>query len=396
MKKNILLGVTGGIAIYKIPGLVSLLRKKDYNVKVVMTEAATEFVTPLTFQTMSNNVVHVEMFNQLSNMDVEHISLAKWADLMVIAPATANTIAKIVNGIADNMLTTVALAYSKPMLIVPGMNTNMLNAEVTLKNMEILRERGNRVTGTQVDLLACGDIGAGKMLEATDIFKHIEEMLTPKDLIGRHFIVTAGPTQESLDPVRYITNHSSGKMGYAIAEAAKYRGAEVTLISGPSALVPPNVDRFIPVKSTEDMYNAIEKHFESADALIKAAAPADFTPKSYSENKIKKTGEDSMTVEFKKTKDMAKHFGSIKKDSQVLVGFAAESTNMEEFALGKLKKKNMDFIVANNITQEGAGFKSDTNIAKIIFADGRVEDVGMMKKSQLANIIVSNIKDILG
>lgn len=389
--KNILLGVTGGIAAYKAPGIVSLLRKKGANVKVIMTKAACEFVTPLTFQTMSNNVVHTEMFNQLTNMDVEHIALAKWADLIIVAPASANTIAKMANGIADNMLSTVLLAARSKILIAPAMNTFMLNNVATVKNLNTLRERGMIILDTQNDVLACGDAGSGKMLEPKEIVEEIDTALTKKDLSGKKFVITSGPTIEKIDPVRFLSNHSSGKMGYSLAKAAAKRGADVVLISGPTSLEKPKVKKVINIESTQDMFDAVKAEFDSCDVLIKAAAPADFKPKIYCEEKIKKDSEEDLcSLELGHNPDIAKYFGSIKKD-QILVGFAAESQNEIEYAKGKLKKKNLDMIVANNIKREGAGFKSDTNIASIIDADGKVNSLEKMTKEELAEEILNKI-----
>lgn len=389
--KNILLGVTGGIAAYKAPGIVSLLRKKGANVKVIMTKAACEFVTPLTFQTMSNNVVHTEMFNQLTNMDVEHIALAKWADLIIVAPASANTIAKMANGIADNMLSTVLLAARSKILIAPAMNTFMLNNVATVKNLNTLRERGMIILDTQNDVLACGDAGSGKMLEPKEIVEEIDTALTKKDLSGKKFVITSGPTIEKIDPVRFLSNHSSGKMGYSLAKAAAKRGADVVLISGPTSLEKPKVKKVINIESTQDMFDAVKAEFDSCDVLIKAAAPADFKPKIYCEEKIKKDSEEDLcSLELDYNPDIAKYFGSIKKD-QILVGFAAESQNEIEYAKGKLKKKNLDMIVANNIKREGAGFKSDTNIASIIDADGKVNSLEKMTKEELAEEILNKI-----
>ncbi|RVU54766.1 bifunctional phosphopantothenoylcysteine decarboxylase/phosphopantothenate--cysteine ligase CoaBC [Anaerosphaera multitolerans] len=393
--KNILLGVTGGIAAYKSPSIVSLLKKQGANVKVVMTDAACEFVTPLTFQTMSNKPVHVEMFNQLMNMDVEHISLAKWADVIVVAPCTANTIGKFANGICDNLLTTVLMASRSKIIIAPAMNTFMLNNKFNQENIKKLEELGVVVLDTQKDLLACNDVGAGKMLEPEEIVQAIDYELTEKDLRGKKFIITSGPTIEELDPVRYLTNHSSGKMGYALAREAKKRGATVTLISGPTSIEPPKVDEFVRIKSTQDMFNAVESRFNSVDVLIKAAAPADFKPKIYSEEKIKKTkSEDFNSIELEQNIDIAKHFGKIK-GNKIVVGFAAESNDEINYGKGKLKAKNFDLIVVNNITKEGAGFKSDTNIASIIDKDENVESLNSMSKNDLANEILNRIRRLL-
>ena len=386
--------MTGGIAVYKSPGICSLLRKLGAEVKVIMTKNATEFVRPLTFQTMSNNVVHGEMFNQLLNMDVEHISLAKWADIIVIAPATANIIGKFANGIADDMLSTVLMASRSKVMLAPGMNTVMLNSEANQKNMEILRDRGVIILDTKEDLLACNDYGSGKMLEPSEIVDEIDRALTEKDLEGKHVVITAGPTREALDPVRFISNYSSGKMGYALADNAKKRGAKVTLISGPTKIEVPKVDNFVRVDSTRQMFDSVGKYFDDCDILIKAAAPSDYRPKTYSEEKIKKGSDSQMNlIEMKKNPDIAAHYGSLKKN-QVIVGFAAESTNIYEYAKEKLIKKNFDIIVVNNIKKEGAGFGSDTNIVSIISRD-KTDDLEIMSKTELAREILDRAKKLM-
>ena len=390
--KHVLLGVTGGIAAYKAPAIVSRLKKLGMEVKVVMTEGATKFVTPLTFQTMSNQVVHVDMFDQLNNMDVEHIALAKWADVMVIAPATANTIVKLAYGLADNMLTTVALATKAPILIAPAMNTQMLRAEATQEALKVLKNRKQyEILPTAEGLLACQDVGEGKMAEPEDIVDYILMALTEKSLLGVDITVTAGPTKERMDPVRFISNHSTGKMGYAIATEAAARGATVHLISGPSQLkVPKGVD-FIPVESTDDMFKAVEAKFDATDVLIKSAAPSDYKPKTYAAEKIKKREGGLMAVEFSPNPDIAKHFGAMKGD-RVIVGFAAESHNMSTYAKKKLEEKNFNFIVANNITEAKAGFGSDTNHVHIFSADGSDEELPMMDKSDLAAAILDRVE----
>ena len=388
--KNILLGVTGGIACYKSLEICSRLSKKGANIKVIMTDAAREFVTPLSFQTMSSNPVYIDMFKELEHVEVEHIALAKWADLIAIAPASANTIAKLANGFADNMLTTVCLASKAKKLIVPAMNTGMLDNVATVRNIDTLIKDGFTVTDTQCDLLACKDVGRGKMLEPEEIVEIMDGLFYEKDFVGKTITVTAGPTREALDPVRFLSNKSTGKMGYAIAKEAYNRGAKVILITGPTSIKAPKVSKVIEVESTSDMFEAVKNVFPKTDVLIKAAAPADFTPCEYSENKIKKSP-DIMTLELKKTKDILKYIGGIKED-KILVGFAAESTNVEEFAKEKLKKKNLDFIVANNITMESAGFGTDTNIATIYDRDGGSFESGKVTKEELANIILDRIK----
>ena len=395
MSKHVLLGISGGISVYKSPGIVSRLKKMGIKVRVIMTEHATEFVTPLTFQTMSNETVHVEMFNQLSNMDVEHISLAKWADCMIIAPATANTIAKLAYGIADNMLTTVAMATRAKILIAPAMNTHMLEAESTQEALKILASRENvEILPTAEGLLACQDVGSGKMLEPDDIVDYILEALTPKTMEGLELTVTAGPTKERLDPVRFISNHSSGKTGYAIATEARNRGAMVHLISGPTHLPIPRGIDFISVESTQEMYDAVEIVFPTSDILIKSAAPSDYKPVQYANEKIKKSSGENLIVEFSPNPDIAKHFGNIKGD-RVVVGFAAESHRVEEYAKKKLKSKNFDFIVANNICEENAGFASETNHVKIFSANGKEEELPMMEKSALAAEILDRVTERL-
>lgn len=341
---------------------------------------------------MSNQVVHVDMFDQLNNMDVEHIALAKWADVMVIAPATANTIAKLAYGIADNMLTTVALATTAPVLIAPAMNTYMLRAEATQEALKVLNNRKQyEILPTAEGLLACQDVGEGKMLEPEDIVDYILMALTDKTMAGLDLTVTAGPTKERMDPVRFISNHSTGKMGYAIAAEAAARGAKVHLISGPSNLkIPKGVD-FIPVESTEDMFKAVEAKFDATDVLIKSAAPSDYKPKTYAAEKIKKREGGLMAVEFSPNPDIAKHFGAMKGD-RVIVGFAAESHNMADYAKKKLKEKNFNFIVANNITEAKAGFGSDTNHVHIFSADGTDEELPMMDKSDLAAAILDRVE----
>lgn len=392
--KKILLGVTGGIAAYKSPGICSLLRKLGAEVKVIMTKNATEFVRPLTFQTMSNNIVHGDMFNQLLNMDVEHISLAKWADIIVIAPATANIIGKFANGLADDMLSTVLMASRSKVMFAPGMNTVMLNSEANQKNMQTLRDRGVIILDTKEGLLACNDYGSGKMLEPSEIVDEIDRALTEKDLEGKHIVITAGPTREALDPVRFISNYSSGKMGYALADNAKKRGARVTLISGPTKIEVPKVDNFVRVDSTRQMFEAVGKYFDDCDVLIKAAAPSDYRPKTYSEEKIKKGSDSQMNlIEMEKNPDIAAHYGSLKKN-QVIVGFAAESTNIYVYAKEKLIKKNFDIIVVNNIKREGAGFGSDTNIVSIISRD-KIDDLEIMSKTELAREILDRAKKLM-
>lgn len=394
--KNVLLGVTGGIAVYKAADLVSRLIKEGATVDVIMTESAQRFVTPLTFQTMAQSKVHTDLFGLLDYVDVEHISLAKKADVIVIAPATGNTIAKIANGIADNMLTTVVLASTAKIIFAPAMNTNMFLNPITQENIKKLETLGHEFIPPGEGRLACGDIGPGKMAEPSDIVEFIGWSLTEKDMTGKRVIVTAGPTIEPLDPVRYITNHSSGKMGYAIAREAASRGAETILISGPTSIAEPKGVKVVKVDTTLNMLDAIGKYFDTCDILIKAAAPSDFKPEKVSTTKIKKiSGDDSgMTIKFDKNPDIAAYYG-MKKRSQIIVGFAAETDNMLEYASKKLKEKNLDFIVANDVTVEGAGFKGDTNIATIIENNGQQTHYPLMSKDQLSKEILNKAMEII-
>lgn len=394
--KTIVLGVTGGIAVYKAADLVSKLKKLNANVEVIMTEGATEFVQPLTFQTMSGNPVHRGMFSEITNYDVEHISLAQKSDIILIAPATANTIGKIANGIADNLLTTTVMASTAKIIFAPAMNTMMYRNPMVQENMEKLKRLGHEFIEPGVGLLACGDYGEGKMAEPTDIVEYVLSSLVEKDLLGKKIIITAGPTREPLDPVRYMTNHSSGKMGYSIAKEAKDRGADVILITGPTSLIPPKDIDVIKVNTTEEMLKAVDKYFDVSDVLIKSAAPVDYKPETVSPIKIKKRENevDELNIKYIKNPDIAAYFGK-KKKNQIMVGFAAETNNMYEYALEKLKKKNLDFIVANDITEEGAGFNIDTNIVTIIDKDGNSKQYPLMEKKEVARTILNKVKEIL-
>lgn len=393
--KTIILGVTGGIAIYKSVDLVSKLRKLGANVEVIMTDASKEFVTPLTFQTMSENVVHTKMFNILNHVDVEHISLAQKADVILIAPACANTIGKIANGIADNLLTTVVMAATSKVIFAPAMNTKMYENPIVQDNMDRLKKLGYEFIETGVGMLACGDYGKGKMAEPKDIVEYLENHFQEKDLKGMKVIVTAGPTREPIDPVRYISNHSSGKMGYSIAKNAVDRGAEVILISGPTSLEAPKGVKLVNVTTTDDMFKAVEQYFDKCNVLIKAAAPSDYRAENISKVKIKKQSDtDSLNIKYIKNLDIAKHFGN-KKNNQIVVGFAAETDNLYQYALEKIKNKNLDFIVANDVTKEGAGFNKDTNIVSIIDNKGETKDYPLMDKHKVAKIILDKIKYIV-
>lgn len=394
--KNIIIGVTGGIAIYKTLDLISKLKKENANIEVIMTKAATEFITPLTFQTMSQNRVHFDMFGLVNEMEVEHISLAKKADVILVAPATANTLGKIANGIADNLLTTVIMATNKKVVFAPAMNTQMYKNPIVQNNIIKLKELGYEFINPGEGRLACGDEGTGKMAEPIQIIEYLKSLFTEKDLVGKKIIITAGPTQEAIDPVRYVTNRSSGKMGYALAKEASRRGADVVLISGPTDLEIPNGIKFERVITTQEMLEKISLYFDDADVLVKAAAPSDYKPRHFSDRKIKKeTGKDILKMDFEKNPDIAAYFGARKKNNQLIVGFAAETEDLLENAVNKIKSKNLDFIIANDVTMEGAGFEVDTNIVSIIYKDGTVENLPIMGKSELAKIIIDRIKNIL-
>lgn len=394
--KTIVLGVTGGIAVYKAVDIVSRLKKLGANVEVVMTEGAEEFVTPLTFQTMSNNVVHRKMFNEITNYDVEHISLAQKADMILIAPATANTIGKIANGIADNLLTTIVMASTTKVIFAPAMNTKMYENYIVKSNINKLKDLGYEFIQPGIGLLACGDYGAGKMAEPIDIVEYIVSSFVKKDLKGKKIVITAGPTIEPLDPVRYMTNHSSGKMGYSIAKEAVDRGADVILISGPTSLTPPKGVEFVRVNTTINMLDAVKNYFDQCDVLIKSAAPVDYRPEIVSPIKIKKESgvKEEMNIKYVENPDIAAYFGNIKKH-QITVGFAAETNNVYEYAMAKLKKKNFDFIVANDVTKEGAGFNVDTNIISIIDRDGDSTSYPLMDKMKVARVILDKVLYLL-
>ena len=393
--KTVVLGVSGGIAVYKACDLVSKLKKAGINVHVIMTKSATEFVAPLTFQTLSQNYVVEDMFESPKTWDVEHISLAKKADLFVLAPATANVIGKVANGISDDMLTTTVMATKAKVLVAPAMNTNMYENPIVQRNIQILKDLNYEFVEPESGRLACGDVGSGKLASVDTIFEKIISLLNvEQDLKGTSIIVTAGPTVESIDPVRYITNRSTGKMGYSIAKKAIERGADVTLISGPTNILPPqNLKKFIKTESAEDMYNAVLENIKDNQVVIKSAAVADYKPKGYSDKKIKKS-DDDLSIKLDRTKDIALEIGKIKED-KILVGFAAETNDLLENAKGKIKKKNLDFIVANDLTQEGAGFGVDTNIVKVIDKDGNISEYPKMKKEEVADVILDKIKTLL-
>lgn len=394
--KNIVLGVTGSIAAYKAADIVSRLKKLKANVNVIMTESATKFISPLTLQTLSSNYVAVGMFDEVKSWEIEHISLATKADIFVIAPATANIIGKIANGIADDLLTTTVMATKAPVLIAPAMNVNMYENKITQENINKLKSLGYKFIEPATGILACGVYGKGKLADVDDIISGIVETLSVtqhKDLAGVHLIVTAGPTQEPIDPVRYITNRSSGKMGYSIAERAHKRGAEVLLITGPTGL--PAVDgiKTINIKTCEEMLEQVRHNFEWADAVIMAAAVADYRPEYVSERKIKKD-DDAIMLKLVKNPDILEQLGKIKGNKK-LVGFAAETEDLYENAKKKIDKKNLDMIVANDVTEKGAGFEVDTNIISIIDRDGKVTKYPLMSKMQVADAILDRMLDIL-
>ena len=386
--KTVLLGVTGGIAAYKAAALASALVKQHAAVEVVMTQNATQFVTPLTFQQLTGRRVMVDTFDRNYTHQVEHISLATRTDLVIIAPATANVAAKLAHGLADDMLTTTVLACRCPKLIAPAMNTNMYENPVTQDNLQTLRHYGWEVIEPASGRLACGTSGPGKMPEPEDLLQHVlRHLAMPHDLAGKTVLVTAGPTQESLDPVRYLTNHSSGIMGYALARAAMLRGAKVILISGPTSIAPPPFVTLIPVKSAQDMFEAVAVHAPEADFIFKAAAVADYTPAEYADNKMKKKDGD-LSIPLKRTTDILQYLGANRREGQIICGFSMETENMLENSRAKLKKKTVDMICANNLKQAGAGFGVDTNVITLITGTGATE-LPLMSKEEAANAILN-------
>ena len=386
--KHVVLGVTGGIAAYKACEVVSRLRKLHAEVDVIMTENATRLVQPLTFETLSNRPVCVDTFSRIESWDVKHISLAQKADIMVVAPATANIMAKLAHGIADDMLSTTLLATKAPILLAPAMNTGMWTAEATQQNLQTLLGRGVKTVGPGSGFLACGDTGSGRMSEPVEIVEAIQAILCPKrDLEGMKVLITAGPTVERIDPVRYLTNDSSGKMGYAIAEAAQKRGAEVTLVSGPVHIPVPAGVTVVPVTSTLSLYECMMAHCEKQDIIIQAAAPADYRVEHIADQKIKKQSGEPFTLTLVENPDIAKAVGQRKQPGQILVGFAAETQNVLANAQSKLEKKNLDLIVANDVTAEGAGFGVDTNIVTLITRSGSTP-LPKMTKREVADRIL--------
>lgn len=393
--KKILLCVTGGIAVYKAAALTSKLTQAGAQVKVILSESAVNFVAPLTFQALSRHDVYTDTFDEKDSKVIAHINLADWADLILVAPATANVIGKLANGIADNMITTTLLAASSPIWIAPAMNVHMYSHPAVQKNIETLYGFGCRFIEPSEGYLACGYVGKGRLEEPEKITEIISEFFKPSrlELSGRKVVITAGPTREKIDPVRYITNHSTGKMGYAIAEAAVSSGAEVVLISGPVSINAPAGLKLIKVESAEEMYQAALNEFDYADVVIKTAAVSDYRPKVASAQKMKKQPGDEV-LELERTKDILFELGQ-KKEKQILIGFAAETEQVEEYAKGKLKKKNADMIVANNVTAEGAGFGTDTNIVTLFKKDGSSEKLPLMSKRDVAVKILEEASKLL-
>lgn len=387
--KHIVLGVTGSIAAYKIASLASMLKKKKADVTVIMTKNATNFINPITFEELTGNKCLVDTFDRNFQHKVEHISLAKQTDVFLVAPASANVIAKAAHGIADDMLTTTLLACRCPKIFAPAMNTRMYQNPIVQDNMKILERYGMEVVTPALGYLACGDTGEGKMPEPEVLFESIVKALTPKDMSGVKVLVTAGPTREKIDPVRYITNHSSGKMGYAIARAAMLRGADVTLVTGKTDLMPPMGVNTVEIVSAADMAQAVKERAKEQDIIIKAAAVADYRPKYTSDEKMKKKDED-MCIELERTQDILGFLGAHKKEGQFLCGFSMETENMIENSRKKLEKKNLDLIVANNLKEQGAGFGTDTNIVTLLSKEDTIQ-LPIMSKEEVADRLLDYI-----
>lgn len=387
--KTVLLGIPGSIAAYKIANLASALHKRGASVHVMMTRNAANFITPITFETLTGNKCYIDTFDRNFKFDVEHISLAKAADAFMIAPASADVIGKIAGGIADDMLTTTVMACTCPVMISPAMNTRMYHNPIVQDNMQKLARYGYRIITPASGYLACGDTGDGKMPEPSDLLDYIEAALTPKDLKGKNILVTAGPTQEAIDPVRYITNHSSGKMGYAIAKAAACRGADVTLVSGRTSLTPPKFVHVVDVVSAKDMFDAVTAGAGKADIIIKAAAVADYRPATVYAEKVHK-GDGEMSIPLERTDDILQYLGDHKKEGQFLCGFSMETEHVTENARRKLQKKHLDMIVSNSIRTKGAGFASDTNIVTLI-TNADETALPIMSKEEVAMRILDKI-----
>ncbi|WP_421384516.1 bifunctional phosphopantothenoylcysteine decarboxylase/phosphopantothenate--cysteine ligase CoaBC [Bacillus salacetis] len=393
--KNILLCVTGGIAVYKAAALTSKLVQAGAQVKVIMSASARQFVTPLTFQALSRNEVFTDTFDEKNPEVIAHIDLADWADLVLVAPATANVIGKLANGIGDDMVTTTLLATTAPVWIAPAMNVHMYGHPAVQKNINELYSFGYRFIEPSEGYLACGYVGKGRLEEPERIVEHIDSFFKSAELTlkGKKIVVTAGPTREKIDPVRFFSNRSTGKMGFALAGEAAKLGADVTLVSGPVSLQVPQGIKLITVESAEEMYNEVLAHYDSADIVIKSAAVADYRPKVTSEKKMKKQ-ETDLVVEFERTKDILKTLGE-KKKNQFLVGFAAETNDVEKYAADKLRKKNADMIIANNITMEGAGFAGDTNIVTLFKKDNTKKELPLLSKAETAKEILHEIQQMM-
>jgi len=388
--KTIILGVTGSIAAYKIAALASMLVKEHADVHVIMTENAANFIHPITFETLTNNKCLTDTFDRNFEYNVEHVALAKKADLVLIAPASANIIGKMAHGIADDMLTTTVLACTCKKMIAPAMNTRMFENVIVQDNIITLAQYGFEIISPTDGRLACGDTGSGKMVEPKMMLEYIiKEIAFVKDMVGQHVLITAGPTREAIDPVRYITNHSSGKMGYALAKMSMLRGAKVTLVSGPSAVIPPLFVDIINITSAKEMYDAVTAHAQTADIIIKAAAVADYRPKHTSDEKIKKS-EGAMSIEMEKTDDILKYLGEHKRPHQFLCGFSMETQNIVSNSREKLVKKHLDMIVANNLKEAGAGFKADTNVVTLITEQEEIA-LSLMSKEDTAMKILDKI-----
>ena len=388
--KTVLLGVTGSIAAYKIANLASALKKLHADVHVLMTQNATNFIHPITFESLTGNKCLVDTFDRNFQFQVEHVSIAKKADVVMIAPASANVIGKIAHGIADDMLTTTVMACKCPIYVSPAMNTNMYENPILQDNLKILEKYGYHIITPASGYLACGDTGAGKMPEPEVLLQYIvQEIAFKKDLKGKKILITAGPTQEKIDPVRYITNHSSGKMGYALAKRAAMRGAEVTLVSGQVSIAPPPFVKVVSIVSAKDMFDAVTAVSDEQDIIIKAAAVADYRPAVVSDEKMKKK-DDQMSIELERTDDILKYLGEHKKQGQFLCGFSMETQNMISNSRAKLEKKNLDMIAANNLKVEGAGFKTDTNVLTLITQNEEVS-LDMMSKEDAAGVILDKI-----
>ena len=392
--KTVVLGVTGGIAAYKIANLASMLVKLHCDVHVIMTQNATNFITPITFETLTNNKCLIDTFDRNFQFHVEHVALAKRADVVMIAPATANVIGKLAHGIADDMLTTTVLACTCKKFVAPAMNTQMYRNPIVQDNMKTLKQYGVELIEPATGFLACRDVGEGKLPDPEVLLQYIlRELAFEKDMTGKKVLVTAGPTQESIDPVRYITNHSTGKMGYAIARHCMMRGAYVTLVSGPTNLNPPPFVTVIPVVSAKEMFDAVTSHAKEQDIIIKSAAVADYRPATVASEKMKKS-DNALALDLEKTEDILKYLGEHKKGSQFLCGFSMETENMLDNSRAKLVKKNLDMIVANNLKQTGAGFGTDTNIVTLITKKDE-QELPILTKDEVAKAIVDKILTLI-